>query len=218
MKNLIFIFLVFSFCAPAQDTIISKTGTKIISLVLLVGQDSIRYKKIENITGPDLYVYNSEVNLIKYKNGRVINIDSLYKKNTVQKAAQQQNVRIPIDLKTNDSLQGIAHDNSIEMYKEGVHHAEVNYRCKGCNVTFFSMGLVFGPVAFLSAVSVALTKVPDKKLAYPSESLWQNKDYQKGYKDKAGAIKRRSIYRGTTVGVIFSVFTTTLLVNILSKR
>ncbi|WP_317898111.1 hypothetical protein [Aurantibacillus circumpalustris] len=208
MKKIVLVFSFAGLKLVAQDTLIFKNQTKLISLVLWVGEDSIRYKNIENITGPDLYARNSEIHLVKYRNGRVENIDSLQIRNTSLKNLQKQT----------ESLQSKAESNSVQMYKNGTFHAEVNYKCKGCKVGFFSLGLLLGPIAVIPAFSTAYILPSDKKLAYPSEELWQNKDYQKGYKDKASAIKRRAIFGGTSAGAILSTFTTAVLINILTKR
>lgn len=70
MKNF-FLFLSICVCifSRAQDTLILADQTRIISLVLLVTPDSIRYKPIENISGPDHYLAASQVKEIHYKNG-----------------------------------------------------------------------------------------------------------------------------------------------------
>ena len=53
MKQLlILLFLLCSICVSAQDVIVKKDGTTILSKVLEVGQSEIRYKKHENPDGP----------------------------------------------------------------------------------------------------------------------------------------------------------------------
>ena len=53
----------------AQDLIILKTGDEIKSKVNEIGPDLIKYKKFENLTGPDYTVQKNTVFMIKYENG-----------------------------------------------------------------------------------------------------------------------------------------------------
>ncbi len=71
MKQLLLLFLCFTFVEQiqAQDIIILKNGDEIKARVIEVLPDIIRYKKIENETGP-LYSENkANVFMIKYQNG-----------------------------------------------------------------------------------------------------------------------------------------------------
>lgn len=53
----------------AQDVIVLKSGDEIKSKVLEVSTDQIKYKKWENIDGPDYSSLKSDVFMIKYQNG-----------------------------------------------------------------------------------------------------------------------------------------------------
>jgi hypothetical protein len=67
---LLFLFLMCSLAAMAQDVIIKKNGDEINSKVLEVGVTEIKYKKADNLNGPDYVIYKSDVFLIKYADGR----------------------------------------------------------------------------------------------------------------------------------------------------
>lgn len=71
MKNMFFILIaVFaSINSFSQDIITLKTGDEIISKVLEVTTDQIKYKKWDNIEGPTYTSLKSEVFMIKYQNG-----------------------------------------------------------------------------------------------------------------------------------------------------
>jgi len=195
MKYLFSVFLLFNLFMNAQDTLIFKNQSKAVSLILLVGEDSIRYKKMENITGPDLYAHNSDITFIKYKTGRVENIDSLYQLHKSKSTLINQLGNSMVD------------ENSPEKnYQRGKFNAEVNYKCKGCMAGYFALGLVFGPGALVPAFSTMFVTPAEKKLKYPSDELWQDQDYRKGYKDKARSIKRAAIIRGVSIGIFSSLF------------
>lgn len=70
MKQLlILLFLLCSICVSAQDVIVMKDGTTILSKVLEVGQSEIKYKKHENLDGPTYTISKSELQAINYQNG-----------------------------------------------------------------------------------------------------------------------------------------------------
>jgi len=55
--------------AFAQDVIVLKTGDEIKATVSEVAIDVIKYKKFENLEGPDYTIKKSDVFMIKYANG-----------------------------------------------------------------------------------------------------------------------------------------------------
>lgn len=61
-------FLPFSFIT-AQDTIYTKSGSRIAAKVIEMNQDEIKYKKSANPDGPLYVVDKNAVSLIEYKNG-----------------------------------------------------------------------------------------------------------------------------------------------------
>ena len=70
MKQLLmFLFLLCSVSASAQDVIVKKDGSTILSKVLEVGQNEIKYKKHDNLDGPTYTISKSELQAINYQNG-----------------------------------------------------------------------------------------------------------------------------------------------------
>ena len=71
-KLLLFIIL---FCASltimAQDVIVKKDGSTILSKVMEINGTEIKYKKWSNMDGPMYSINRSEVNSINYQNGEV---------------------------------------------------------------------------------------------------------------------------------------------------
>ena len=207
MKNILYILLLFSFGVKAQDTLVLKDSTKIVSLVLMLGEDSIRYKKIENITGPDLYIKNSKVNLVHYKNGNRVNVDSLYRVHIKSKEFNSRNSPASAD----------SQNSAEKMYEMGKFHAEVNYECRGCTSGFMGLGLLIGPFSVIPGLSTMFVTPSDKKLAYPDQELWLDKDYQRGYKDKACRKKRQAIGTGLWIGNSLSAFGWGVIITALQK-
>ena len=71
MKNvLIFVVLLSStLSASAQDVIVKKDGSTILSKVIEIGTTEVKYKKWNNQNGPNYTISKSEVQAINYENG-----------------------------------------------------------------------------------------------------------------------------------------------------
>lgn len=60
--------MVFSIKAFAQDKIIRKDGKEIHAKVLGTDSKYVRYKRFNNLKGPDYFIFRSEVSKIEYEN------------------------------------------------------------------------------------------------------------------------------------------------------
>lgn len=65
----LFILLAIAMCINAQDVIVKKDGSTILSKVLEVNKTDIKYKKYSNQNGPIYTVDKSEIMAINYENG-----------------------------------------------------------------------------------------------------------------------------------------------------
>ena len=54
--------------SKAQDVIVKKDGSTVMSKVLEVNQDDIKYKKYSNLDGPTYTIYKKEIASINYEN------------------------------------------------------------------------------------------------------------------------------------------------------
>ncbi|MET7259078.1 hypothetical protein [Dyadobacter fermentans] len=71
MPALMVLFCIFfSSVAQAQDKIIQKNGKEIKAKVLGTDSQYIRYKRFDNPTGPDYFLFRSDVLKIEYENGK----------------------------------------------------------------------------------------------------------------------------------------------------
>ena len=61
--------MLFNFSIMAQDVIVLKNGDEIHALIQEIGIDDIKYKKLDNKTGPNYILKKSEIFIIKYANG-----------------------------------------------------------------------------------------------------------------------------------------------------
>lgn len=68
-KLLLFLMLLSATNAFAQDVIVKKDGSTIVSRVLKITSTEVEYKKFSNLNGPTYTILKSEVQSINYENG-----------------------------------------------------------------------------------------------------------------------------------------------------
>lgn len=66
---MLFIFCALSFNLCAQDIIVKRDGSTILSRVLEISTSTIKYKKFQNLDGPTYVINTNEVFSINYQNG-----------------------------------------------------------------------------------------------------------------------------------------------------
>ena len=71
MKQLLLLFLLLCSASVmrAQDVIVKKDGSTILSKVLEVGENEVKYKRFDNLNGPTYTISKSELQAINYQNG-----------------------------------------------------------------------------------------------------------------------------------------------------
>lgn len=76
MKKLFFLLLLMSAIhLNAQDVIVTKDGNTIVSKVLEITTNEVKYKKFTNLEGPTYTVLKTEVTVINYANGEKESFD-----------------------------------------------------------------------------------------------------------------------------------------------
>ena len=85
MKRFLFslVAILFTCVCFAQDVIIKKDGTTILSTVIKVGQSEVEYKKYNNQTGPTYTISINELSHINYANGTKDTFTSTYNNQSV---------------------------------------------------------------------------------------------------------------------------------------
>ncbi len=66
---LLMVFFASTFTASAQDVIVKKDGSTILSKVIEIGTTEVKYKKWNNQNGPNYTIAKSDVQAINYENG-----------------------------------------------------------------------------------------------------------------------------------------------------
>jgi hypothetical protein len=98
MKKLLLLIVLFcaSLTIMAQDVIVKKDGSTILSKVLEIGETEIKYKKWSNQDGPTYTIHQSEILRINYQNGET---DSFYDENSLLDGNMVSTLDLPIYVK-----------------------------------------------------------------------------------------------------------------------
>lgn len=99
MKQVLIVLLLL--CAAnvsAQDVIVKKDGSTILSKVLEVNQDAVKYKKSSNLEGPIYTISLSEILSINYENGDIDDVNDFNSTTNGKEIVLNAGTAIPIQI------------------------------------------------------------------------------------------------------------------------
>ena len=174
---LFILFICSSNIIKAQDTLSMRSGENILVKVIEVGTSEVKYKKLDNLNGPDFSILKSDLLMIKYENGTKEDFSSI-------KKIEEKIVFVE------------------DLFIQGQNDAKRFYKYNKIVGTMMVANLLVLPILPSLAFSIAATsKIPkDKNLNYPSISLMQNEKYANSYQQEAKKIKNRKIWRSFAAG------------------
>jgi hypothetical protein len=178
---LFILFICSSNIIKAQDTLSMRSGENILVKVIEVGTSEVKYKKLDNLNGPDFSILKSDLLTIKYENGTKEDFSSI-------KKIEEKIVFVE------------------DLFIQGQNDAKRFYKYNKIVGTMIVANLLVLPILPSLAFSIAATsKIPkDKNLNYPNISLMQNEKYADSYRQEAKKIKNRKIWTsfgGSIVGL-----------------
>ena len=168
---LFILFICSSNIIKAQDTLSMRSGENILVKVIEVGTSEVKYKKLDNLNGPDFSILKSDLLMIKYENGTKEDFSSI-------KKIEEKIVFVE------------------DLFIQGQNDAKRFYKYNKIVGTMMVENLLVLPILPSLAFSIAATsKIPkDKNLNYPSISLMQNEKYANSYRNEALKIKKRKVW------------------------
>ena len=166
MKKFFLIFLVAVTTVPlisAQDVITLKNGDEIQAIVQEIGDVDIKYKKFENLDGPNYSLKKSEVFMIRYINGsRDVFPDSMLTQKQTDEQGQSGNQPSPVtdhtaftQLRKNDqSMAEFLKKNDVVLYTQFKRGTSIGNK-----------GAIFlGSGVFATALGIAMIVSGGKKV------------------------------------------------------
>lgn len=142
MKKLFFLLLLMSAIhVNAQDVIVMKDGNTIVSKILEITTNEVKYKKFTNLEGPTYTVLKSEVKAINYANGEKETFDG----NTPVNESPSSNVQ------DNSSFQNLSYEQLTGMVKEMGVSSDIDKKIKRLKIWGWIGG---GTIAALGATGL----------------------------------------------------------------
>ena len=158
----------------SQDTLVMINGIRTVVTVLEIGTETVRYKKTNNLTGPECVTSKKDIKKIILRDGSV----------------EQVQLLKPNEYVISDPA----------LYKKGVADANIHYKGPYGAVSTGITSFLTLPGGLIPAVIISATPPSDKNLAYPDAELWKDKSYQAGYRHRAKKIKQRNVWGGFGIG------------------
>ena len=187
MKSLIFSFTLI-FCiaivSKAQDSLTMKSGEIIQVKVMELTSSEVKYKKIDNLTGPIYSIAKSDLSMIRYENGTKDDFSAI------------KNTTAPIS----------------DMYFKGRTDAlenYTNYKTTGTAILITTSLPFYGlMIGIAPALMCYITPPADENLGYPDSTLMKNKLYAAGYNDYAREMKSKKVLKNFLTGIPLYLITT----------
>ena len=181
-----------AFC---QDTIIKRNGDEIQGKVKEISDTEIRYSRKEL---PDVLVVLpvAAVFMIRYENGT----KEVFQENAPANDLQQlpavsapAKVKVPAPVAMNETA-----DN---LYIKGRNDANIHYRgYKGAGTATLLSTILFPPAGLVTALGTSLTPPSHNNLDYPDATIFAQRDYAKGYEQRAKKIKSGKVWKNFGIG------------------
>ena len=190
---LFILFICSSNIIKAQDTLSMRSGENTLVKVIEVGTTEVKYKKLDNLSGPIFSILKSDLLIVKYENGTKEDFSSIKK--------IEENNFSALDP---SSLGKLDAQRFYTGYKTAATIALIS-------------NFAYIPIIPSLVFSIAATsKIPkDENLNYPSISLMQNEQYANSYRQEAKKIKNRKIWRSFAAGS--GIITAPILIFLLSR-
>ena len=128
--------------AFAQDIIVKKDGSTIMSKVLEIGTSEIKYKKFSNQQGPIYTIARSDVMAINYENGEKESIQLAKEADTKGIVIGQPDTQIKLAVGTEIPLQNINYVKAADLYVGQDVNFRVNREIKSNNITLIPYGTI----------------------------------------------------------------------------
>jgi len=148
-KNILLLiaFIIISLLGKSQDTIIKVDGNKIPAKVIEIELNSIKYKKLDNIDGPNYNILKTEVWMVKYQNGKS---DIFYKKDELITRENGRNYYKGSRI-SNDSVAKIL---KVKASNEISQNFNIGFKCKIAGTGLMIVG-GFGIISGISLISLS---------------------------------------------------------------
>lgn len=196
MKKLLFISLLITNVVLAQDVIQQKSGESVKAKVKEISKTEVKYLKFDNLEGPIYILPLSDIDFIKYENGKI--------ENYTQVEPQREAVKVTDEVfyVKDASPKIIEKTDGKESYVQGQEDAATYYRRhKAAAGWTCATTILFSPlIGFIPAVATSLTPPKIYNLNAPNVEKLKIPEYSRGYNDFAKKRKRQRVWLNFGIG------------------
>lgn len=207
-NTVVFIFYLIINCIAyetnAQDTLFLRNSSKVVVKLSEITPTQLKYKRFDNLDGPNYSINKSEVEYIIFANGLKEQFDLNSNNNNSNNTVSTQ----PI-INNSPNTQGTSTDSENYGNEQSELKGRIDARryythnggAIGTGVTSFLCGPVCG---LIPAISITSNEPADENLGMPTP---EKKDYRYklGYKQEAYKIKRRKNWIAYGVGSVSGI-------------
>lgn len=170
-----------------SDIIYFRNGNIISSVITEISTQEIRYKRQNYLDGPAFITSKSDIIMVKYKNGDRELMPEIEKKAEV----------IP---------EG-------EIAFQARKDANDNYSKASAFFTGFACNLLTPIIALIPAAIISSNEPKESNLNYPNPTKYNKSiQYQNEYRKEAHKIKKRNVWGGYGVGVLFNTLVALIII------
>jgi hypothetical protein len=193
--------------ANAQDSLFNKNDVPTSCKILQITPTEIRYKRFDNLNGPEYVVKREDFSYVIFENRAYENleIETVTEKPTSTPQALSEEVEY---VKGNSSYQS--------MFQKGYLDAGRFYKARTSTGTFVTLStLILTPVYGLVPVTIVALSKPDLmhyKISNPQD--FKSFEYELGFTEQATKIKRKRVWRN--YGIVTGVYTVLYLILLAS--
>lgn len=186
--TLLLIFLVFTKVSFAQDIIVLKDGSTILSKIIEIGVSEIKYKKWSNIEGPDYVLLKNDILSINYPNGDRDIFGDSQEKRAVSVNEEVNNTTDLIKENIPDSKNKLL----IDRYNEKISLKESKIKNKIANYGICKYGVLQNSVLSSNDLEIQIERLPEDNYCCQYGISIKNKTNNTMYIDLGNSFKTSS--------------------------
>lgn len=186
--TLLLIFLVFTKVSFAQDIIVLKDGSTILSKIIEIGVSEIKYKKWSNIEGPDYVLLKNDILSINYPNGDRDIFGDSQEKRAVSVNEEVNNITDLIKENIPDSKNKLL----IDRYNEKISLKESKIKNKIANYGMCKYGVLQNSVLSSNDLEIQIERLPEDNYCCQYGISIKNKTNNTMYIDLGNSFKTSS--------------------------
>ncbi len=181
----------------AQDNIQPKNGSSFKAKIKEISKTEVKYLMIDNLDGPMYILPLTDIDFIKYENGKIENYTHLKPQTEPTKITNDE-----VFYEKRDTKPVVEKLDAKDTYLQGQEDASVFYRkYRSAAGWTCATTIVFSPIiGIIPAMATSLSPPAIYNLGTPNIEKLKNPEYNRGYMDFAKKKKRQKVWTNFGIG------------------